>query len=332
MTITAARLLKMSSACWETCTLQAAVKLDLFTVIGRQTLSAEAVGQAIGGSERGVPLLLNALTAMGLLKKENNAYANTNEGFSLLSRESAGYIGHIIMHHHHLMDSWNHLAEAVVTGRPQRARASGKDGEERESFLMGMFNLAMGLGPRVAEAVDLSGCHRLLDLGGGPGTYAIHFCLKYPRLEATVFDLPATRPFAEKTIDRFGLQERIRFIGGDFVRGHIEGRYDAVWLSQILHGEGRESCEQVIRKAVSVLDPGGLVLIHEFLLRDSLDGPLFPAIFSLNMLVGTKEGRSYSGGQIREMLKKAGIVNIKRLPLRMVNGSRILAGVVPTGE
>ena len=49
----------------------------------------------------------------------------------------------------------------------------------------------------------------MLDLGGGPGTHAIHFCLKHPDLRATVFDLPTTRPFAEETIRKAALADRI---------------------------------------------------------------------------------------------------------------------------
>jgi len=328
MTVTIESLVETSGAYWATCTLHAAVELDIFTIIGRETLSAQAVGQAIGGSERGAPALLHALTAMDLLHKTGEGYANTEESFSLLSRKSSAYMGHIIMHHHHLMDSWNHLADAVRTGQPQRSRISWADESERESFLMGMFNLAMALGPRIAAAVDLGGRRHLLDLGGGPGTYAIHFCLKNPRLQATVFDLPTTRPFAENTIQRFGLEDRIRFTAGDFVRGDIGGSYDVVWLSQILHGEGQEACEEIIRKAAGGLQSGGLFLIHEFLLDDSLDGPLFPALFSLNMLVGTERGRAYSEGQIRVMMEKAGIGQIKRLPFLGKNDSGILAGTV----
>ena len=137
MAMTAESILAMSGSYWLTCTLHAGVKLDLFTLIGRNVLTAEALRQAVGGSERGVPMLLNALTAMGLLVRKGDAYANTDEGWTLLSKDSPGYIGHIILHHHHLVASWNHLAEAVLTGELQRSRPSSEDESERESFLNG---------------------------------------------------------------------------------------------------------------------------------------------------------------------------------------------------
>lgn len=330
MTTTIKSLMKMSNAYWETCTLQAALQLDLFTLLGHRSLTAEEIRTAISGSERGVASLLNAITAMGLLARQGNTYVNTDEGYRLLSRESPDFVGYIILHHHDLMAAWEHLSDAVRTGKPQRTRASWDDESQRENFLMGMYTLAMQLGSRIAETVDFSGRRSLLDLGGGPGTYAVHFCLKNPSLQAVIFDLPTSRPFAEQVVARHGLEGRIRFLGGNYVQDELTGRYDVIWLSQILHGEGPETCEAIIRKAASVLEPGGMILIHEFLLNDTLDSPLFPALFSLNMLIGTPSGQSYSEGQVRAMMVGAGIENIRRLPFQGPNDSGIIMGTAPT--
>jgi hypothetical protein len=193
---------------------------------------------------------------------------------------------------------------------------------------MGMFNLAMNLAPMLVPKVDLSGRRHLLDLGGGPGTYAIHFCMNNPRLKATVYDLPTTRPFAEKTIAKFNLQDRIDFKDVDYIEEEIKGIYDVVWLSHILHGEGPDDCRKIIGKSVSVLEPGGMILVHDFILNNSMDGPLFPALFSLNMLLGTPLGRSYSEKQIEDMLSDAGVGEIRRIFFESPNDSGIISGIV----
>ena len=275
-------------------------------------------------------MLLTALTAMNLLEKIGAAFAPTPFAADVLARTSPRYVGHIIMHHHHLMASWGRLDESVKTGGPVRGPVSHDDDEtSRESFLMGMFNLAMQLAPRVAGAIDLSGRRRLLDLGGGPGTYAVHFCQQNPRLAAVVFDLPSTRRFAEQTIARFGLSDRIAFQGGDFNDGDVPGRFDVVWLSHILHGESPGECASIIRKGVAALEPGGMIMVQEFILDDTLDGPLFPALFSLNMLLVTRGGQAYTGGELAAMLGGAGVTDIRRLPVELPNGAGIIAGVVP---
>ena len=88
---------------------------------------------------------------------------------------------------------------------------------------MGMFNLAMMLAPKIVPYIDLAERRHLLDLGGGPGTYAIQFCMQNPDLKATIFDLPGSRDFAEKTVSQFSMQERIDFQAGDFQTDQIDG-------------------------------------------------------------------------------------------------------------
>ena len=321
-------LLEISGYFWKTCALHAAVKLDVFTVIGNAQLTGEEISQKLSGSQKGVERLLNGLTAMDLLVKIDGKYANSPSGKTYLAKDSAKYIGHIIMHHHHLLESWSQLDQAVLSGRPVRNRTSFSNDEWRESFLLGMFNLAMGLAPKIVPLIDLSSKRHLLDLGGGPGTYAIHFCLNNPKLKATVYDLPTTRPFAEKTIKQFELTDRIQFAEGNYLNDVIERRYDAIWLSHILHGEGPDDCRMIIQKAAKVLEPGGMIIIHDFILNNSMDGPLFPALFSLNMLLGTDSGQSYSEDQIIDMLAAAGVKDIRRKAIQSPNDSGIIMGKI----
>jgi predicted O-methyltransferase YrrM len=321
-------ILRLSGDYWKTCALHAGVKLGIFTVIGEGCFSATDIAGRIKGDLRGVTMLLNSLAALRLLLHTDEGYAVTPAAKSFLSKDSDHYLGYMIMHHHYLMESWSQLDKAVITGKPLRTRSSQSDTARRESFLMGMFNIAMKVAPAVAAAIDLSQRRHLLDLGGGPGTYAIHFCRANPQLRATVYDLPETRPFAEKTIAKFGLAGRIAFAEGNFLKEDIPGTYDIALLSHILHAEGPEDCRKLIRKAVSVLQPGGLIMIHEFILDNTMDSPLHPALFALNMLLGTPAGRSYSEEQIMDMLAEVHVRDIRRIPIETPNDSGIIIGYV----
>lgn len=321
------QLMKISGSYWEACAVHAAVKLDVFTVIGAGGASGQEVAEKINAEADAAERLLSSMAAMGLLTKENNVFRLTTFSTDYLSKDSPKYMGFMIMHHHHLVESWGRLDQAVMTGEPIRQRSSFQDETVRESFLMGMFNTAMMVSPLLVPTVDLGGRKRFLDLGGGPGTYAINFCRANPDLTAVVYDLPTTRPFAEKTIAGFGMSERIEFRDADYTREEIEGKFDVAWLSHILHGEGPEYCREIIQKAVKILEPGGLILIHEFILDDGKDGPLFPALFSLNMLLGTPEGRSYSEKELTAMLTEAGVKDIQRHPFRAPNDSGIVYGI-----
>lgn len=319
-------LIALSGAYWACCTLQGAVALDIFTAIGPGK-TAEETAAAIGATNRGTMMLLNALVAMNLLTKEGATYHLTEISRNLLVRGAPDYMGHIIMHHHHLVPSWHRLAEAVRTGESQRVAVTARADAIYESFIMGMYNIARLHGPAVAGVVDLSGRRSLLDLGGGSGAYAVEFCKANPLLRAVVFDLPRTRPLAEKIFAAAAMTDRLRFMGGDYLRDDLGGPYDAAWLSQILHGEGLETCVALLKRTFSVLERGGVIAVHEFILNDTLDGPLQPALFSLNMLLGTAEGRSYAQGELMDMMEKAGFRDVRRLPYQSRNGAGILVAV-----
>ncbi len=320
-------LLQLSGSYWQTFTLHAGVKLRVFTILADAPLTADETAARTGANARSMGMLLNALCAMQLLNKQADRYALNDAARLYLVEGADAYIGYMILHHHHLAGSWARLDEAVHSGKPLRGRASFNDEQKREAFLMGMFNNAMLQAPDIARQVDLRQSHRLLDLGGGPGTYAIHFCLQNPQLNAVVYDLPTTRPFAERTIERFGLAERIEFSPGDYLEDRIDGRYDAVWMSHVLHAEPPDKCQEMVRKAVKALEPGGLIFIQEFILNDAMDGPLFPALFALNMLLGTDGGQAYSEAQLRHMLEAAGAVEISRLAYHGPTESGIMRGV-----
>jgi hypothetical protein len=323
-------LLQLSGGYWSSCALHAGVKLDIFTQLSECALSAVELAEKLGTDLRGLLMLLNALTALELIKKNGDRYAASAFAAELLNRNSEKYVGQIILHHHNLMTSWSRLDEAVRAGAPDGERISrSNDAEVRENFEMGMFNLAMQIAPQVVPFIDLTGRRTLLDLGGGPGTYAIHFCLHNPDLDAVVYDLPTTRPFAEKTISRFALGDRISFYAGDFMVEEIQGRFDVAWLSHILHGAGEEGSAVILGKAMSTLVSGGIIMIQEFILDDAMCSPLYPALFSLNMLLGTPDGRSFSLSEISSMLSAAGARDVKRLPIELPNGAGVISGTKP---
>ncbi len=324
-------LVKISNSYWSSCAIHAGVELDLFTPLAACPHSAGNLADLLGVDERGLTLLLNALAALGLLEKNGDAYAATPFSAGFLARTSPGYLGHIIRHHHNLMFQWARLDEAVRTGKPVRQQYP-QDQEERlrEDFEMGMFNLATRAAPLVIPHIDLSGCRSLLDLGGGPGTYSIYFCRQNPDLSACVFDLPSTRRFAEDKIASSGLSGRISFMAGDYLKDPIPTGHDAAWLSHILHAEGPGECVLILGKVAAALQKGGRIYVQEFILNDTMDSPLQPALFSLNMLTGTAAGQAYSEGQINEMLVEAGFRNLRRVPVSLPNGAGIISGIAPS--
>ena len=309
------RLLETSGSYWQGSALQAGIRLNIFTQLSDASMPAESLARLLECDQRALEMLLRALTAMDLLVKDKIGYRCPEPICYWLDANSNQYLCHIIRHHHHLVESWNQLDRAVQSGQPQRQGSSFSEDEWRQDFLLGMHNLSSMLAPQLVPLLPLQAPRSLLDVGGGPGTWSVHFCQQFPQLQATVFDLPESKPVFARTITKAWMSERIQFVGGDFLTDPLGDGFEAVWLSHVLHGEGPENAARLVRKAATAVSSGGILLIHEFILNDHDPGPTYAALFALNMLLGTEAGQAYSERELTEMCQAAGLEDVQRISL-----------------
>jgi ubiquinone/menaquinone biosynthesis C-methylase UbiE len=257
---------------------------------------------------RALGLLLNALVALGLLEKAGERYRCTPETARFLGAE--GYRGHIFRHIHHCWAAWSELPQVLRSGRPaappEEAILGGRE-EWTRDFIRGMDDVTRELAPQVVRRLDLGGARVLFDVGGGPGTYAAAFLEAHPTLsEVRLFDLPGALTVARERLGARGLLERVRLTEGDFTRDELGSGADVVWISQVFHSRDDEGCRMLIEKAWRVLNPGGVLAVHEFLLDETGTAPPAAALFAVHMLVMTEGGRAYSGAEIASWMREAG--------------------------
>ncbi|MDR3154946.1 MAG: SAM-dependent methyltransferase [Deltaproteobacteria bacterium] len=328
-------LMAMNYDAWKAWTVQAAVTLGVFTAVGRaeKKATAESLAEDLKADKRALDRLLTALAALGLVIREGDDVSLTAFSGEYLSEDSPGYFGSALSHMAQISPNWIQLARCVRQGTDAASLPPLSEEEEKKleearhrHFILAMYNVAALQADSVAAALDLSRAERLLDLGGGPGTYAAYFCARNPRLRAVVFDRPVSEEIALDIIGKLGVRERVSFQGGDFLRSRLPGGFDVVWLSQVLHGESRDGAALLVKKAFDSARPGGRVVIQEFVLDNDRRGPLGPALFSLNMLVQTPGGAAYSYSEIEEMLNEAGIGKIEELKGEFPPGNRIIIG------
>ncbi len=272
---------------------------DIFEHLKKPKTSA-ALARRLKIDPRATEILLDAVTALGLLKKNRSTYRNTALANTFLIKTSIWYQGYMLRHSDHLWKNWTGLDEIVKTGRPNRL-----EGRDYQVFIRAMHNNAVLLAPMVIGAVDTMGVKTALDLGGGPGTY----CTELSRrgVKATLFDLPEAIEIARQLVK----SKTVRFMAGDFHYDDIGKGYDLVLLSQILHSLSIEEIQALLMKARSALNPEGRIAIHEFLLDNDRAHPVPGALFSINMLINTAKGRCYTSQEMAGWLKKAGLKHIK---------------------
>lgn len=261
--------------------------------------TASDVAKRLKTDLRATTILLDALTGLGLVRKRGGTYRNVPLADILLVRDKPFYQGDIISHADNLWDNWSGLNEVLRTGKPFRFA------HDHEAFILGMHNIAVLKAKGVVDAVDLKGIKTAIDIGGGPGTYAIEMARR--GVSATVYDSPETIRIARKVARKSG----VLFQKGDFLHDPVKGTFDLALISQVLHAYSPEENCALIRKARGILNPGGRIAIQEFFIEPNLARPYYNALFSVNMLVNTDGGRCYAIPEMKQWLKAAGFAGIR---------------------
>ena len=208
--------LRSESSYWRSSLLITAAQLDLFGWLGKLERSPGAVVAHFGGNAQAWEMFLNALCAIGLLKKRAEKFSNT-------AFASPFYLGRAkqlffcpIMTVGMLGAG---LRSSLTTGkRPKTQKPFVSDRGKAERLLRGLHLHAQQIAPYLIEKLPLTGCRTLLDVGGGLGTFAAAFCRHYPRLRATLVRAPEYSSSGAPALRDSGMAKRVRVIGADFLR------------------------------------------------------------------------------------------------------------------
>ena len=294
-----------------------AVELDVFSAVARAGPGARLEGLAryTGTSVRGLEILLDALVALGLLRKDAGVYANAPVAARYLAEDSPDDARAALRHNLSLWQTWSGLSECVRTGSAHRREMSERGDDWTLPFIAAMHRNAALRAPLVAQAVGAERVTRLLDVGGGSGAYSIAFAQANPALTAVVFDLATVVPIAEAHVAEAGLGARVRTKVGDLRQDAFGAGHDLVLLSAICHMLGPDENRDLLRRVFAALEPGGRVAIQDHVMRDDRTAPRAGALFAVNMLVGTAQGGTFTLAEYRSWLEGAGFRDVRQLPL-----------------
>jgi SAM-dependent methyltransferase len=289
------RLNRLAIGGWAAQALFASNELGVFDLLrdGRSLTAAETAAE-LGTDEDSTARLLGALVAIDLLEHRGDRFANSRAAEEFLVSGHPESLATWVA----LLGGWNQtfgrLAESVRTGDPAEVPEEhlGQSPEYTRRFIIGMHDYAIGPGRELARHLDLGGRRRLLDPGGGPGTYSIL--------------LPEVVDIANEVIAGYGLAERVSTVAGDYHSDDFPAGFDAVLVSNTLHQEDWDTCVAILRKAHTALRPGGLMVVQAMFLNERADGPVWPALHNLLMLLVYRGGRAYSVEQTAQMLEEAG--------------------------
>ena len=299
--------------------ISAAVNNKIFDSLEGGAKTVEQLKKQTGADARGLRAIMNALVGLDLLKKDRQArYSLTPESEAFLIGDKpgslAGFYGSILP----IMTSrWLLLSDIVRAGRPAVAVNQETEGTEFfsqlvETIIPMSYPAARTLADhlKVAKAKEKL---RVIDLAAGSGIWGIAVAQTSQQVRVTAVDWAGMIPTTKRITEKFGVRDRFDFVEGDLSKANFGSGYDVATLGHILHSEGEQRSRQLLKKTFRALKSGGTIAIAEWLVNDERTKPLPSLMFSVQMLVNTEKGGTFSFNEIKEWLEDAGFKRVRKL-------------------
>ena len=314
MNLTPDHILQTGLAFWASKTLLTAVEIEIFTDLAEHPGDLASVQGRMGLHPRGARDFLDALVALGFLKREGGIYSNTPETELFLDKAKPSYIGGILeMANHRLFRYWGDLTTAVRTGESQNESKGGHDPfaalyadpAKLREFLRAMSGVSRGANITIANQFPWSKYQSCADIGTAQGDLVMQIARANPHLRGIGFDLPEVGPIFEEYIAANGLADRVSFSGGSFFTDELP-KADVLLFGHILHDWDLDTKLMLLRKAYAALPEGGAVIVYDSIIDDERKQNAFGLLMSLNMLIETPGGFDYTGADCIGWMQQVG--------------------------
>lgn len=328
---TPALIFEILTAYQRTAALRTGIELDLFRAVGEGPGDVVSLARRCSTSTRGIRILCDYLTVIGLLGKEGGRYVHTPTSRLFLDPRSpaclastAQFLGNPEMN-----EPFKRLTEIVRTGRTVM-EGDGSVEPENPVWVEFAHSMAPMMAPMATPLGSLaldgaSGPVRVLDIAAGHGLFGIEIARQHPEARIVAVDWAPVLEVARRNARAAGVIDRYETLAGSAFDVDYGGPYDVVLLTNILHHFAPEQCVRLLKKVRAALKSGGRVAALEFVPNEDRVSPPIPAAFSLVMLANTVGGDAYTFRELQAMYAEAGFERAAAHPLSMGPHTVVLA-------
>ena len=312
MDINFARLNQLAFGYWHAQTLFALTQAGVFDLLRERGKSISEIARSCALDPEAGLALVDAGVALGLLRKaDDGQYENTGLSRTLLVSGQPGSLVNWVRVMGRWVEPWTTLGKAIQTGHSVDLQSPkiAQDPAYLEEFILGMHEYAARTSADVAAAIDLGQAKRLVDVGGGGGSYSIALCQRYAQLESVVLDMEPVLAITRRIVESVGLSQRIHTQRSDYRTSSFGDGADAVLLSNVLHQESRAVGLDMLRRSFAALKPSGSVIVHGHFLDDTRTSPVFATLHNLSARTLWEGGHSYTAAEMLDLVTEAGFSN-----------------------
>jgi len=292
-----------------------AVEIGLFETLAEGAATIDELGQRTNIPRRTLRIITDAMVALGLLERTGDHYRNGVTTAAFLS----GSGGPDLRAFFRLLNSvsyrrWVRLEEAIRTDRIIFGE-SGFAEEEQRLYSAGVEAVTAGTAQALASTYDFAPHRRVLDLGGGTGSFLLPILARYQNLECTLYDLPQVAAATRQRMASDLVGARIQVIAADFFKDSIPEGYDVVIIANIVHCFAADRVIHLLRRVREHVSAEARILLVDFWTDPTHTQPVFAALMAGEFLLTPGGGDVYSVDEAQRWLRDTGWKAVAHKPL-----------------
>jgi len=291
------------------------LELGIFDQIDKKgsAMTTEELGQLVGVTAPRLQTLITALTAVKALRKGPGGISLSPNTAKFLVRSSKYFYGDYLrmqigqQFYRHM----GALPQIMKTGKGPDYATLFSDPTEADTYTRAQHNGSLATANQLCKRVDFSRMTSMLDIGGGSGAFAIMICRRNPQISAKILEFPEVCNTGEKFVsaEPNEVSHRITYVRGSCLDAwppELGQGHDVVLISYVSESVPASAVPTMYKRAFERLKPGGLLIVHSFMVDDTLDGPELGALWSLQHIAVNADGMGLHPAAVKELMHGAG--------------------------
>jgi len=292
------------------------IELGVFNHLS-EPMSADAVAEAISAHPENTRLFLDGLAASDLLVKKDGLYQNTPVTQAYLVEGRPTFLGQLLTFQEQLWYAGlNDMPKLVKEGHPPPSPAMNWNSEEMwTQFATFTANYQQaGVAQQAVEIVsglpESPSFKKMLDLGGGAGIIGMAIVASHPSMRGVIFELSPIVKVAKSFIKEYGMEDRMRVMGGDYNHDSIGEGYDLIWASTTLNCA--KGMDVLMKKIYDALNPGGVFInLNEGLTHERTKPDVHIISMMCMVLMSQSQAMCFDQGFIADSMLRVGFKSVR---------------------
>ena len=307
----------LSTAYWYSEVLFTALELNLFEFLEQGSSQLNTLARVASCHAKELHRLLKVLERLELVHHAEGVWFNSQIARKYLVPGGHSYIGDFLLYRRYIQPKWKDLVQRISFEKRGRGLSVTPDDDyaiRTFHYVRAMDELMQQKAEEIMALLALESWEPpILDVGGGAGALSRSLIKTKEHGYVLLFELPEVIRAAKTLHPDKEAWKRFQILKGDFrtYEFQVKSRFGLIVMSNFLHAYGEEEARKLLYKALTLLEPDGLILIHDYFPDRLGQSPQKAPLYDLNMMINTFNGRCHEGSQIMRWLREAGVERVK---------------------